>query len=353
MKQPRVSNGRSLLLIFSLGVVGLVACTDGPVDPGQIIEPSTHPILFSSNRGIGEGKPLDIYKARADGTDTVNLTKNAADDIDGAWSPEGKLVAFASNRSGNYDIFVMNDDGSNVRQLTSDGADDTQPRWSPDGTKIVFTSKKDGGGIATTEQFTSDLFLVNADGTNRVHLTSTARSSESWASWSPDGKKLLYGRQEYSDAGLKVAGGGIFIINADGTGTTPFQLAGTDFGPGAAAWSPDGTRIAVTAFYNKHPDFFAQTVVVVANIDGSNVKALTPLNSTLMFNYPSWSADGTKILFTMVDDAETWGRVGGGHEYDIGFVNADGTGFTNLTPETAAGFAHKDAIVGSPQAWRK
>jgi TolB protein len=337
----------------TVAFAGLIACSDSPAVPTQIVQPSTHPILFSSNRSTGEFTAFDIYIARADGTDTINLTKNPANDIDAAWSPDGNSVAFASDRTGNYDIFVTKDDGTNVRQLTTDAADDTQPRWSPDGTKIVFTSKKDGGAIITTDRFTTDLFVMNADGTNRAHLTSAPRSDENSAAWSPDGRKIIYGRQDYSDAGTRTAGGGLFIMNADGSGSTRFQLAGADFGPGPVAWSPDGTQVAIAAFYNLHRDFFAQTVIVVASADGSNVKALTPINTTLLFNYPSWSADGNKILFTMVDDAETWGRVGGGYEYDIGVVNADGTGFTNLTPERAPDFSRKDAVTGSPQAWRK
>jgi Tol biopolymer transport system component len=348
-----MSHRTAALALSLLGLTSLVGCSESPGAPGEIKVPTTHPLLFSSNRATGAFAPMEIYKARIDATDTINLTRNAADDIDAAWSPDGKLVAFASNRSGNFDIFVMKEDGTEVRQLTTDPSADTQPRWSPDGSQIVFTSFKDGGATATTDKFTTDLFVVNADGSNRLHLTSTPRSDENSAAWSPDGKKILYGKRDYSDAGTRIGSGGLFVINADGSGSAAFVLSNPDFGPGAAAWSPDGKRIAIAAAYNKHRDFFTQTVVLVANVDGSNERVLTPLTSDLLFNYPAWSPDGTKILFTMVDFADTWGRVGGATEYDIGTVNVDGTGFTNLTPEKPTNGRWLDTVVGSPEAWRE
>ena len=84
----------------------------------------------------------------------TNLTRNAASDGWPVWSPDGSLIAFASNRGGNenvFEIFVMRANGSDVRQLTALGFRSTAPEFSRDGRAILFT--RAGGGFA-------DLYLV-------------------------------------------------------------------------------------------------------------------------------------------------------------------------------------------------
>ena len=79
----------------------------------------------------------EIFLVDSDGANLRNLTRHDAWDGDPTWSPDGKRVAFTSDRSGSDDLFLMKDDGSGVRQLTRD-VDVTSPAWSSDGAQIAF-----------------------------------------------------------------------------------------------------------------------------------------------------------------------------------------------------------------------
>src|SRR6185436_15232437 len=92
----------------------------------------------------------------------VRLTNNNAQDSPASWSPEGRRIAFASNRDGKTEIYVMEADGSNVSRLTNNLTDDDFPKWSPDGRKILFHSNRDGNW---------EIYVMEADGSNQTRLT--------------------------------------------------------------------------------------------------------------------------------------------------------------------------------------
>jgi dipeptidyl aminopeptidase/acylaminoacyl peptidase len=64
-----------------------------------------------------------------DGSDQINLTDNFHDDSFPVWSPDGKRIAFVSDRDGNSDIYVMDATGNNQVNLTDNPAEDVQPLW--------------------------------------------------------------------------------------------------------------------------------------------------------------------------------------------------------------------------------
>lgn len=72
------------------------------------------------------------------------LTKSLArlGDRGAAWSPDGRQIAFYSDRAGNSDLYLINQDGSGLRQITTNKAPDSEPSWSPDGTTLVFLSTR-------------------------------------------------------------------------------------------------------------------------------------------------------------------------------------------------------------------
>ncbi len=96
-----------------------------------------------------------ISIANIDGSDLIQLTDNEAEEQHPEVSPDGKQIAFMSNRDGNHEIYVMNIDGSNQKRLTNNDVDDWYPSWSPDGTQLIFSSLRDGE---------KSIYIMNKDG---------------------------------------------------------------------------------------------------------------------------------------------------------------------------------------------
>jgi TolB protein len=103
-----------------------------------------------------------------DGTEPVRLTFNADSKPSRAWapapawSPDGRKIAFTSDRDGNREIYVMNADGTGLTRLTNDDVDDENPSWSPDGNQIAFNRRVLGH---------LQIFVMNADGSAPTRLT--------------------------------------------------------------------------------------------------------------------------------------------------------------------------------------
>jgi len=262
-------------------------------------------IAFTSNQSGNN----DIWLMNPDGTNQVNLTQNAADDSDPAFSSNGSKIAFVSDRDGNLEIYVMNSVGAFPTRITNNAAGDFDPVFSPDGSKIAFTSNRDGN---------DSIYVMNVDGTNVVRLTNS--STDVQPTFSPDGTRIIFARV----GGSAIA---LYSMNADGTNQT--QLTNfTGEISGQPSFSPDGQKIVFSSVrvLAGHTD----PEIYVMNSDGSNQVRLTvsPGND----EEPAFSPDGSKIAFRSERD-------GNPEIYEMDATGANqqritfgGTGINNVAP---------------------
>ncbi|HQU42064.1 MAG TPA: biopolymer transporter Tol [Pirellulales bacterium] len=133
----------------------------------------------------------DIFQADPDGSHLVRLTDAPGYDAEGAYSPDGKLIAFCSTRDGDPDIYLMNADGSNVRQITNEPGYDGGPFISPDGKWIVYRSDR-------KQKEMLQIHAIGIDGQNDVALTDNV--GVNWAPyWHPTKPYIIWTGADHSD----------------------------------------------------------------------------------------------------------------------------------------------------------
>jgi len=251
-----------------------VANVDGTFSPdGKLI-------AFASNRQSANPSEYDIWIANSDGSYPRPLNAGAGTEETPMFSPDGKRVAYASDRSGNSDIYIRNVDGSGVIRLTDDSADDIHPMWTADGTRILFNSSRRARNSQDPEIF--DVYEIHPDGSG-LHQLTRHEGVTTYASLSPDGHTLLFRR-------LVGDNSEVFVSAPDGS--HPKNLTNDPGFDGWPVFSRSGKKIAFVSSRTSG----SGSEIFVMDSDGSNLVQLT--HSGMRSFAPSFSLDGRRLLFT-------------------------------------------------------
>lgn len=195
-------NADMLLYDLNSGKRSLVSYRQG-INSGAAFSPDGRHIYLT----ISQGSAPDIYKMTLEGELAGKITNGPAGalNVEPAAANNG-LLAFSSDRAGRPMIYTADNDGSNVKRITFAGVFNSSPSWSPDGKKIAFSGQSDNN---------FDIFVMNADGTGMIRLTSAKKPNGKMASnedpsFSPDGRFVMY-------TSNRTGKNQIYISTVDGT----------------------------------------------------------------------------------------------------------------------------------------
>jgi Tol biopolymer transport system component len=250
------------------------------ITPGTLLAPPRAGKMVYVAETDGGG--IGVYVANIDGSNRITFASysspSALDRLPIALAPDGNRLIFIAAGGFNDTLKISSIDGSNgiVLGLTSE----RYVAFSPDGSRVAFYQEN-------AKESGYRLVLAQTDGSHSTPITPRIEAGMPLQiSWSPDGTRLLFAAEDSSD--LESSTSDLFVINADGTGMQ--NLTNDSLDQICGTWSPDGSKIA----YTQGPGTYDLWIM---NADGSGRKVLVGGTTGAEF-YPEWSTDSRKILFT-------------------------------------------------------
>lgn len=235
--------------------LGRTTCGFFFANSDRILYSSTHEQSESCpappDRSRGYVWPLeayDIYTARYDGSDLQRITDNPGYDAEATVSTDGSRIIFTSLRNGDLDIYSMDPDGGNVRQLTDVPGYDGGPFFSADGSLIVYRAHhptteaelqeyRDLLEQGLVQPDRVEIFVMNADGTNRRQITSNGAANFA-PYFHPDGRRVIFSSNLHDPQGRSF---NLYLVDIETLEVERVtNHSGFDSFP---MFSPDGSRL--------------------------------------------------------------------------------------------------------------
>lgn len=282
---------------------------------------------------------IHLASTAGDGS-TRQMTEGTARDTAPRWSPDGRTLAFVSNRSGADQVYVLDLAGGEARQLTSFSRGASSPVWSPDGTRIAVLSTE-GNGVddetraqpggyiryVTRLQYRFDelgyqderfnhIWIIDVE-SGQSHRLTWAESSAQSVAWSADSRRIAFSANRVDGVGPGFRSQ-LYVIDADATQVTgrldsARRIDVETSSVAGIAWAPAGTRLA---FIGQHPEARAgaNADVYLVDVDSGESAVLTsdfdrsPGTGSFSDTWGPrdanplvWRPDGSGVLFTASD----------------------------------------------------
>jgi Tol biopolymer transport system component/tRNA A-37 threonylcarbamoyl transferase component Bud32 len=228
--------------------------------------PDGNMIAFNSDRA-GD---MNIWLFTLADSNTRQLTTGHGGDFQPNWSPDEKRIAFFSSRSGSPNIWEAEIANGTLRRLTSNSGVNVNPFYSPDGTLIAYQSDKSGR---------LEVWVMNADGSSPRRLTNVGITGH-FMRWTSDGSGIVF---------RCTCSGKPATMNASISGGNPQPFAETMTGGSHMSFSPDHTRIM---------DVVGHKVLWVSPVSGGKPEKVYEFpDPDVRIDYPVWSPDGRWVMF--------------------------------------------------------
>lgn len=257
------------------------------VHPGDAVQPSWSPRGFRiAYWGFSSSAQRVIWTIPADGGESVQVTSGTSVDWNPVWSPDGRFLYFASDRSGVTNLWRVPIDERSGRvqgepePVTTSGQASLLPSFARDGRHILFAGDE-------TRTVLEKVAFDPASGAIASPAVAVAQTSNLIATLdaSRDGRWLVYQ--------TSVPQEDLFIVHPDGTGLR--RLTNDKFKDRHPRWSPDGTRIAFNS--NRGGRYEIWTI----RADGSQLERAAVIPDRLAY-HPIWSPDGRWLACNLDDN---------------------------------------------------